>query len=161
VTSQVSEEFIEPTRQSRRNLLVLCGGGVVIGALLRFKLVPAVSSYISSLPECQQLPWVYAILASALCVPSVTAIWAVWYARRLLTLKQFPPPGTWVFRRTRIRRGATVRWQAFLLIAWSIACAPFPVYGWLFLKDSGLFPLPARCASQAEPAARAASKEPS
>jgi hypothetical protein len=48
-----------------------------------------------------------------------TAGYACWYARNIFRSSQFPPPGTWVLRDTRLLRGDHARARGW----WVMACA--------------------------------------
>lgn len=48
-----------------------------------------------------------------------TAGYAGWYARRIFRASQFPPPGSWVLRDTRLLRGEHARARGW----WVVACA--------------------------------------
>jgi hypothetical protein len=48
-----------------------------------------------------------------------TAAYAGWYARRIFASSQYPPPGSWVLRDTRLLRGASARRRGW----WTLACA--------------------------------------
>jgi len=48
-----------------------------------------------------------------------TAAYAGWYARRIFASSQYPPPGSWVMRDTRLLRGANARGRGW----WTLLCA--------------------------------------
>jgi len=48
-----------------------------------------------------------------------TAVYAVWYARRIFGSSQYPPPDSWVWRDTRLLRGDRARGRGW----WVVVCA--------------------------------------
>jgi hypothetical protein len=141
----MNNEFIEPTRESRRNLLLLIAVVAVSGGLIKFWLMPAFFAHIATLPRCDQIVWLRNTVLAVLATPPVMALWSVPHSLRLLKLNQSPLPGTWVFRRTPVRRGRSVRIQACFLLALSVAMLAFPVVGMHLLRSTLFAPSPKIC----------------
>jgi hypothetical protein len=64
----------------------------------------------------RQLEMVFYGLSALLLV---TAAYAAWHARRIFGSSQYPPPGSWVMRDTRLLRGDRARSRAW----WALVCA--------------------------------------
>jgi hypothetical protein len=123
----MSEDLLEPTPRGRRNLILLCIGAVAVAFALKIWLMPTLFGYINSLPVCDQLPWWRAVLISTVALLPLAAVQSTLYARKLIKSGQNPPPGTWVFRRTPIKRGRMVRVQAYAIL---LAAALMLVLTW-------------------------------
>ncbi|MFC4763546.1 hypothetical protein [Dyella koreensis] len=152
----MTDEFIEPTSRGRRNLVVLLVMGGMLAIVYRLWLQPALLGHIHSLPLCDQLPWWRGLLISVLASLLFVALLLAWHARQLLRHGQLPPPGTWVFRRTKIQRGVAVRRRAYLLLVFSTLAVLMTWYGWQNLSATPLFHPLEKCATrQAIPSAEA------
>jgi hypothetical protein len=64
----------------------------------------------------RQLEMVFYGLSALLLV---TAAYAGWHARRIFASSQYPPPGSWVMRDTRLLRGDPARGRGW----WALVCA--------------------------------------
>jgi TRAP-type C4-dicarboxylate transport system permease small subunit len=64
----------------------------------------------------RQLEMVFYGLSALLLV---TAAYAGWHARRIFGSSQYPPPGSWVLRDTRLLRGDRARGRGW----WALVCA--------------------------------------
>lgn len=144
----MTDEYIEPTPQGRRNLAGLSIVGVVAAVLCRFWLQPTLFRYIQSLPVCDQLPWWQGLLSSALAALLFVASLCSWHALKLLRCGQSPLPGTWVFRRTRIQRGVAVRRRAYLLLFLSALAILAAWHGWQKLSATAIFHPTGKCTSR-------------
>jgi hypothetical protein len=143
---QATVEFIEPTLANRKKLAALIVSVIVLGVTVDRWLFPAYFGYIGRLAVCAQLPWLRGSLIAMMMLPIVIAAsWAVPQALRLLSYGQSPPPGTWVFVRTRIKRGRTVRWQAYGLLLWSLVAVVFPFWGWHLMASTPIFSPSKKC----------------
>lgn len=142
----MSEDFLEPSPQARRNIILLYLSALAVGCLVRFWILPQVLGHIQSLPMCDQLPWYRSLLLGVIFTPALAGIWMLFQARRLLISGQLPPPDTWVFRRTPIVRGASVRWRAYAGIALSLVVCASPVEGWRIVSGLPFFSPPKVCA---------------
>jgi FtsH-binding integral membrane protein len=115
----MNAEFIEPTSASRRKLAILFVVSLVGGVLL-IELLEAYLAELKLRPICETIGPVSVLWISVLGGLLLCAAWAAWTARKTLKLNQWPLPGTWVFRRTLIRRGRPVIWGAYAMLAWAI-----------------------------------------
>lgn len=136
-----NQDFIEPTRESRRNLLVLIVVAVLVGAAIKFWAMPAFFAHVASLPRCEQIARLRESLVVLVCTPPLFAVFHIPYAIRMIKLNQAPLPGTWVFVRTPIRRGRVVMLRACLMLLLSLAALAFPLFG-LHLLQSTPFAYP-------------------
>lgn len=143
----MTDEFIEPTPRGRHSLVVLLVVGVMFALAYRFWLQPALLGHIQSLPLCDQLPWWRGLLISVLASFLFVALLLAWNAVQLFRYGQSPPPGTWVFRRTRIKRGVAVRGRAYLLLAISTLAVLITWYGWQSLSATPFFHPQGKCVS--------------
>ena len=139
VLGTMTDKFIEPTREGRRNLLILLTLGILSGAFLQFWLKPAFHAYLNSLPACDQIKLLRVLLLSAICTPPLIAAWSIPHSIRLIQFNQFPLPGTWVMRRTPTRRGAIVRLRAYCLLLLSGIALTVPFVGWRLLEPTHIF----------------------
>lgn len=122
-------EFIEPTPQGRRKLVMLIACLALVGLLLDQWLFPAWSRHLQTLPLCERsIQMMGALRAAFLVVPLIVGVFAVIIARQWLRLRQFPLPGAWVWRRTRIRRGRIVQLRAYALLVMSALAWLVPIY---------------------------------
>lgn len=119
MASGMDPEFIEPTASSRRNLAMFLIAALVLGIGL-IELLQTQLDEMKARPICDSITmfrwwWTLALGGLALC-----GAWVAWLAQRALKLNQWPLPGTWVFRRTLIRRGNSARWLAYGMLGWSV-----------------------------------------
>ena len=140
-----SEDFLEPTRESRRNLALIWTLLAAVGALIVWWLKPALLSYVMALPACEQLPWLRAFVVAALVSPLAIAAWAANHARKVLRCGQLPLPGTWVFQRTPILRGRRAQLRAYLLLVAAVGAVAIPALGWPSIRQTPLFVTPSSC----------------
>ena len=130
------EEFIEPTREGRRNFILLLSCILVMGAALHFFLAPWFLAFLKTLPLCDQLSWVQGSFLVILLLPVTLALfWAIPHARKLIIFQQSPLPNAWVLRRTPIKRGSKVWWLAFALLGWSAVVVIFSFWAWFKMSD--------------------------
>ena len=132
----MSEEFLEPTGQGKRNLL-LAFAVLAIGLLIvQAWAMPTFFDYVNALQQCDRISVLEKTAIALLLFPAVTAgAWGLARARKLIRLEQFPLPGDWVIRRTPIRRGRAVRRKGYALLVLSFALFALP-FGGLYFFDS-------------------------
>lgn len=143
-----TEEFAEPTPQSRRRF-VIQSVLIILAFLFAVWFGKLWFAFLKSLPACEDLPYIRAMLVAWVVVPSVIGVYGVWVGRRLLVHQQWPPPGRALFKRQRISRGRAVRWRAYWLLAISALSLATPIWGGYLLSLSGIFSPPvagSRCA---------------
>jgi len=143
-----TQEFIEPTPQSRRRFAIRWGIAAA-GLLLALALGKLWFAFLNSLPVCDDLPYLRATLLAWIIVPFFVGIYYLRLGRRMLIHQQWPPPGRPVFMRQRIRRGRAVRWRAYGLLTMSAVALATPAWGGYLLHRSGIFSAPvagSRCA---------------
>lgn len=129
-------EFIEPTPGARRNLVLLFVVMVVAGLLTLEYALPAYLAHVKTLPFCEQVHWIEGALLALSGATMALAPWCLHNGRKLLRLQQYPFPGSMVWQRTRVERGARVRRQGYILVTASIVflvvplAGMFMVHGW-------------------------------
>lgn len=141
----MNNEYIEPTPEGRRNLLLLTAAAIIVGGAFKLWLTPHFFAYIATLPPCDQLPWLRGCLLAAIATPALFGAWGIPHAIRILKAKQSPLPGTWVFRRRPIKRGRALRIYAAGLILVSLAALAFPLFGMHLLKSTPFAVTPKIC----------------
>lgn len=106
------DEYIEPTPQAKR--FYLAAGLIFIpaGLVLAAGLLPPPIGFIKSLPLCEQLRWYRAEIYFVIALIMALGAGAAPFLIRQMISGQVPPPGTWVLRRTLVRRGPHLRWSA-------------------------------------------------
>jgi hypothetical protein len=150
-----SGEFIEPTQQGRRALLIRRGLQVA-AAVVAFATAHLVFRHMRTLPACESIPWLRGVLVVLVCLPLVVGVYGVWLARAMLRHGQWPLPGTQVLWRRAVERGRRVCWRAGGLLATSALNVAVAFLGAYLLATSAIFgpPLPGSQCARAE-AARA------
>lgn len=131
----MTEEFIEPTPQGRRNLLLLLAGLLVFFLSFQKWLAPAYLDYVHSLPPCDQISHLEKFIFFFMCFPTIAGIWGVNHARKVIKFKQIPLPGTWVLNKTPVKRGRAVVVQAYFGLILSIVLGAFPIWGRMFIDS--------------------------
>ena len=110
-------EFIDPTPTGRVKIVLSVLALVAVLEASRRWALPHFMYHVKTLDECTQLSWITYAVFTLLLLQSVTLSALILpFAARSLRHKQFPPPGTWVWTRTRIQRGQAANLRAYLLI---------------------------------------------
>lgn len=141
----MSPDSIDPTPASRRKLLLLIVAVTAGAALLKFVLMPRLLGHIQTLPLCERLRWLQALLIGLLASTAVAGVHFAWYARRVSRAGQWPLPDAWVWRRTPVRRGSAVRWRVRGMMACAIVAMAMPWVGWQLLSSTPLMTPPPSC----------------
>lgn len=129
-TLPMTDDFIDPTPKGRRKLLWLMAVAVPLGAAVTYWLLPWFRTQMQVLPPCEALRLARGVITAMLLgLPLIVVLWALPLARGLWRTGQFPLPGAWVLRRTRIRRGRAVRVRAVALLVWSALTVVLAVGG--------------------------------
>ncbi len=72
-----------------------------------------------------------------------TAMYAGWYAQRIFRASQFPPPGSWVLRDTRLLRGDHARARGWWVVVCAISFLLLAIYAAMLPQRlAGLLALP-------------------
>jgi hypothetical protein len=122
-------EYIEPTNEGRVKMALIAIA--IVGGLEAAKrlLIPAFMAHVQTLPKCEQLVWlVNSVQAIFFAVPLLLSAFMIPIAIRLLRHKQFPLPGSWVWRRKKIQRGRIVVARAYLILALCLVTYVFPFW---------------------------------
>jgi hypothetical protein len=132
----MTEEFIEPTAASRRNIAMLFFVALVVGGGV-IELLEAQIAELNTRPICEGITTVSLWFGLALGGLVLCGIWAACLAHKALKLNQLPLPGTWVVRRTPILRDGALKWRAYLLLGWSVlviaGSGAFSYFAWDYL----------------------------
>lgn len=135
-TARMNDDFIDPTPEGRRRLLWLTAVMGLLGALATYWLLPWFRTQMQVLPPCEALRLARGVITAMLLgLPLIVVLWALPLARGLWRTGQFPLPGAWVLRRTRIRRGRAVRVRAVALLVWSALTVVLAVGGLVLVSQ--------------------------
>ncbi len=126
-------ELFYPGPENKRRFLKRFVPALIVAALLA-ALKPLLFRHIDSLPDCDKILWIRWLLLALSASPTVAAAMMLPRAIAMLNAEQWPRPDAAIFASTRIRRGRALRVRAFLLLAWCLICAPFPLYAYFALK---------------------------
>jgi hypothetical protein len=121
------DEYIEATPASRRKLVAVFVVAVVAGLVILEYLLPEYLAYIRTLPFCEQVDWVESTFLALMLGLVVLVPWIAKSARDVLRLEQWPLPGSWVWSRTRVERGARVRWRGRGMVAAAVVLLVVPL----------------------------------
>jgi hypothetical protein len=119
-----SERYVEPSRKAQIVLLAI----LVLVALVAASIEPTITRLAPSPSAPQQevdsgIRELTLVGLGTLVVAFIASVWGVTYFVRLgfraLKLRTFPPPGTIVLRRTRIRTGAQATLAAYHALAFA------------------------------------------
>lgn len=142
MTPTEQTEYVESTRGIRVRLLAIWLGATasvpLLGAATR-----AYNRHVAPLPICEQLPWMRLSVVVVSLLFLLVAGWMASYAWRVRGSGRVPPPGAWVFFRTRVHRGwIATAYAVFIAIA-SLSAIGLTIYGmaqvssgWFFLSQS-------------------------
>ena len=138
-------EYVVPSAAARRKAVLLVAGATAVAALIQFVARPRFFAFLSTLPPCEQLPWLQGLLLALLVAVAVLGLWGLWRSRRLLQHQQWPLPDAWLLGRKRIQRGLALKARAYGLVVVSCLCLAMPFMGWSMLDRIGFLSTPARC----------------
>jgi hypothetical protein len=127
-TADTGDGILRSDPQHRRYLQWLIGAMVVALLLLWLFGRPALKRWIdvSDLAIMVHRWGIVSYCLSALLF--TTAAYAGWYASRIFRSAQFPPPGSWVLRDTRVLRGDHARARGWWVVACAISLALISAY---------------------------------
>ena len=132
----MESEFIDPSPKGRARLVLL--SLVAVAGYVAIDIYwPRFMGHVKGLPLCEQLPWLRGFVVAFVGIVVSMASMLGWQGYRILRSGQLPLPGALVFRRTRIRRGASVLMQGYLFCALALAIVAGFAYllpkGWSFV----------------------------
>jgi len=142
----VQPDYVEPSQAARLRAMWLVGFAVLATSILQFLVAPSFFAFLNSLPICERFPWLQALLLGLMGVMALVGTWGVWLAHGILRSGQWPAPGAWVLRRTRIRRGVAAKLRAYGLLAVSGLSLSVPLLSWHFLGRADFLHVPPQCA---------------
>lgn len=125
----MNTEYLEPSLQSRRRLVLIFVFALIIGVVILEALEAALDRS-KALPLCDQINTFHLLWAIACGGLMAVGIYAARLAQRSLKLNQWPLPGTSVFRRTLIHRGGSAKWRAYALLVWSVVAVVGSAWSW-------------------------------
>lgn len=86
-------------------------------------------AWVRTLPICERIEWLSTLLVGTMALmPLLGGAVLVPLAFRVLKHRRVPPPGTWLWRRTRVWRGRRAQWVAGAMLAWVVLAAPAPFF---------------------------------
>jgi hypothetical protein len=116
---RVDHEILRTDPDQRRKIQRLIVAMVVIALLFWWFALPALKDWVTVPDESTYVRRMETIFYALAAVLFATSGYALWFARRILVSAQSPPPGTWVWRDTRVLRGDHARARGW----WVVACA--------------------------------------
>jgi hypothetical protein len=125
----LTQEYIEPTRQSRigLSLVGLTAIGVAFG-LIYFG--PTYFQPPSSHSVCEALDHYRGMMQKGSLFLIIPGLWLCYYASRLLRTGQSPAPGAWVIHRAVIKTGPEVTQSGYFLLLLGMLIAASPSFFW-------------------------------
>lgn len=124
-------EFAEPAPGDRFKIAGSAAALAIGLALIHWLAVRPTLAWVRTLPGCEQATWLSGLLVGAMALlPLLGAAVFVPIAVRVFQHDRMPPPGTWLWQRTRVWRGRRARWTAMAMVAWAVAAAPVPFFAW-------------------------------
>lgn len=125
------DEWIEPAPGDRRKI-IRAAALMLLGLLLFHVLaVKPTQAWVNTLPACERLAWLRGMLVGLMALmPIGGGAILVPVALRVLRHGRVPPPGTWLWKRTRVWRGRRARWMAGAMLAWVVLASPAPFFAW-------------------------------
>ncbi len=103
----------------RRNIGIALGVMVFAGALLFLVGLPLLKHWLNVGDIHDVLRKMGLVFYCMSAIALAMAVGAALYARRIFSSDAFPPPGSWVWRDTVIKRGQQARYRGW----WVVACA--------------------------------------
>lgn len=124
-------EHAEPAPGDRLKIACSAAALAVGLALIHLLAVRPTLAWVRTLPGCEQATWLTGLLVGGMALlPLLGGVVFVPLALRSLRHGRMPPPGTWLWQRTRIWRGRRARWTAGAMIAWTVLALPVPYFAW-------------------------------
>ena len=117
--SNIDPDILRSDPDQRRKVLWLIATMVAAALLLFLFGLPALKHWMNVADGAEMLRRMGLVFYGLGGVLLATSVYAGWYARRILRSRQFPPPGSWVMRDTRVLRGDTARARGW----WVLTCA--------------------------------------
>jgi hypothetical protein len=133
-------EYLEPTKNSTIKLLILVVVVVMIGTTLNY-LWSIYSSWTDTLPLCDSIIWLERGIYFIGLAFILLSIWWLKTPYLVFKYKQFPYPCETVYKRTKIRKGKTAYFIAFVLTIYGLIIASAGiaiVYSFELVKSSGV-----------------------
>ncbi len=112
-------DMLRTDSRQQRNVWWLIAAMATAAVLLWLLVLPALKRWINVSDIGVMTHRMGAVYYGLSALLFITAGYAVWYARRIFRSSQFPPPGSWVLRDTRLLRGDHARARGW----WVVACA--------------------------------------
>ncbi|HTD28576.1 MAG TPA: hypothetical protein VK660_04230 [Xanthomonadaceae bacterium] len=121
-------DMLRTDPQQRRNVLLLIGA-MAAGVLLLWAFgLPALRRWTDVSDPALMIHRVDTVFYWLSVMLYAGAGYAGWYAVRIFRSSQFPPPGSWVLRDTRLLRGDPARARGLLVIACAISLVLLAAY---------------------------------
>lgn len=149
--ANVDPDILRSDPAQRRNVQWLIATMVAAALLLFLFGLPALKRWINVADGTVMLHRMSLVFYGLGDLLLATAAYASWYARRIFGSQQFPPPGTWVMRDTRVLRGDAARARGWWVLTCAIGFVLLATYTMLVLPrrlDGLMLPAPSRHAAQ-------------
>lgn len=121
-------EFLRTDARQRRNIALLMAAMIVFAIAFFFFGLPALNAWVQAGSTAAALHKFALVCYAIAALLLIAAGWVAVYARRVLRSGQFPPPGTWVFNDTPLRRGAAARIRAQGTLVVALCLVLFAAY---------------------------------
>lgn len=152
-TPASTPEFAEPAPGDRIKIACSAAALAIGLALVHLMAVRPTLAWVRTLPGCEQATWLSGLLVGAMALlPLLGGVVFVPIALRVFRHDRMPPPGTWLWQRTRVWRGRRARWTAGAMIAWVALAIPTPFFAWQVIAPLQSRACPADAPTQAKPA---------
>lgn len=125
----LTQEYIEPTRQSRIGLTLVSLTTIGIAFVL-FHFGPTFFQAPPSLSVCEVLDHYRHMMQKGSLFLIIPGLWMCFYASKILRSGQSPPPGAWVLHRAAIKKGPHVTRVGYFLLTLGILVSVSPAYFW-------------------------------
>lgn len=130
-TPAPAPEFADPAPGDRFKIACAAAALALGLVLVHLLAVRPTLAWVRTLPGCEQATWLSGLLVGAMALlPLLGGVVFVPIALRVFRHDRMPPPGTWLWQRTRVWRGRRARWTAGAMIAWVVLAIPTPFFAW-------------------------------
>ena len=135
----MNTEYVEPNRGRMLRRLVLLA--VLIYCYVNIDAYwQRLMGFVKALPPCEQIPWLRTIAIAMVVLLMLGPVLVAWEGYRILQFRQWPLPGAFVWRRTKIKRDRWVPVRAYAQFAAALAVAVGIVYlvhlMWPFIRPA-------------------------
>jgi hypothetical protein len=118
----------------RGRILLACGFlfALAMVSAFRFYVLPLLQSVVATAPRADAVVAVKLVFAGIATIGTLLAVGWLLYGRAIVRSRQYPPPRAWLWRDTKIIRGAPAvrrgRWSIAAAIATALLCIGLALY---------------------------------